>query len=97
MSTQDLRNLKSTDRSAYKALACMAKSFSFWGGEYKNEECRRMTFHSYNMLKMSMLGIMRPYFDRTFLIGCSDMSKDGLAFKCLTRRQLRKWEKKQVA
>jgi hypothetical protein len=96
MSTQDLINLKSTDRSAYRALSCMARSFTFWG-EYNNKERRSIAFHSYNMLKMSMLGIMRPYFDKPFLIGCSDMSKKGLAFKCLTRRELRKWEKKQVA
>ena len=95
--TQFLINLKSSRPDAYTTLRTLASSFqcySVW-----NTERRASILHTYAMMKISLL--TQSTYKYNFLnrnyINLHNRTVNGLAFKCLTKRQLRKWEKKQVA
>ena len=89
--------LKASRPDAYKALHTIAFSHSFWSEKGTYQAKVKDLCLMYKLLKMNVLGQDAPYFMKAFLIGCHDRSKNSLAFKQLDKRQIRKWESKQVA
>ncbi len=83
----DLKALKASKPDAYEALLTTARSATFW--RRRGDDKAAFLCHHYNLLKINILWIRRPYFLNSALIGVYKHDP-----KCLPVRQLRKLEAK---
>lgn len=96
--TKDLISLKSSRPDAYSALATLASGVKYFSVKF-NAERRLALVHTYAMLKITLL--KQNTFKHNFLnknyLNLHDRTEGSLAWKCLTSRQLRKFEAKKAA
>lgn len=96
--TKDLLALKSTRPDAYETLRVISGSMKYFSPKY-NSERRIAMMHTYGVLKIALLqqGLHRGNFLNANYLNLYNRKQDSLAWKCLTRRQIRKWEAKKAA
>lgn len=97
-STKDLLSLKATRPDAYTALQTLASSIKYFSLNFNNER-RIAILHAYSVLKITLLKQnchKYNFLNRSYL-DLHNRSEGSLSWKCLSLRQLRKFEAKKAA